>query len=179
MTDKILPLASIIAFGGAVSLAFGYAAHRREVAMKGWPTVQGMVVSSKIVQTLDARLRTPAYSRLAPSKPSYNISDVWAVDVEYKYTVNGTEYGGYRATSSRVVQKIDKKDGSQPGAELCALQSRFHAGSAAQVHYDPANPGESYLDYRESPENGSLFKTGFGLLLAGALIFIAGKLAFR
>lgn len=178
MADKIMFLGLFILFGGAVSLAFGFAAQRRESAMRKWPTVPGTVVSSEIVRTVDARLRPPVYSRPAPTKPTYRVQDVWALDVSYRYVVNGTEQGGYRATSSRLVEKIGNGDAG-PGEALRALQARLPAGAAVPVHYDPANPAESYLFYRDGMGGKSRFRTGFALVLIGAVIAIAGKAAVR
>jgi len=178
MDDKIMVLGCFVAFGGAVSLAFGLAAQRRESAMMKWPTVPGAILSSKIIQTVDARLRPPVYSRPAPTKPSYKLQEVWALDAEYQYDVNGVKLRGSRATSCRFVQEIGKGC-SGPGEALQSLLSQIPAGSKVRVHYDPANPSESYLIYQDSPEKKSLFKTGFALVLVGAMIAFAGKYAIR
>src|SRR5579863_4281619 len=89
MSDKLLLLGFFIAIGGAASLAFGYAAHRRDLALKRWPTTTGTLVSSEIIRTTQARLRTPAHDRLPRPEPDYKVVDVWALDVAYLYTVEG------------------------------------------------------------------------------------------
>jgi hypothetical protein len=178
MGPKVMLIALVVFFGGVVSIAFGYAAHRRDLALRRWPTAIGRIVSCKIIQTTDARLRAPAHSAAPRPEPDYKFIDVWAMDVEYRYTVDGVERTGYRATSSRLVENM-RKDNPEPGVQLKTLQAQFPAESPVRVHYDPANPTESYLAYIDSPGKRSLFKTGVGLAVVGLAIGIAGKVLFR
>ena len=178
MADKIIILGLFVFFGGAVSLALGLASQRRESAMKKWPTVQGTMVSSQVVRTVDARLRSPAYSRLTPSDTGYDMFDVWALDVAYSYVVEGAAYEGARAVSSWLVQKIEKGT-DVPCAELREIQAQFPAGAEVPVHYDPANPAESYLFYRRSPQADSNLKTGLALALVGGVMAVASRVFFH
>ena len=178
LVAKLYLLGLVIAIGGAASLAFGYVQHQRDAMLGRWPAVTGRIVSSQIVRTTQARLRTPARDALPPSKPEYQMAAVWALDVEYHYTVNGRDHTGYRATSNLVVQDI-RREGDGPGERLRALAARLPAGASVPVHYDPADPRESYLLHVDSPGKAPLVRTGVALLAVAAAIVVGARLVLR
>ncbi len=178
MVPKLTFLALLIISGGLASFAFGLAAHRRDLALKRWPAVPGQVVSSRIGQTTEAQFLAPAHSATPRSEPDYKMNPVWAVQVEYRYQVAGTDYTAYRATSCHLVEQIPAGE-AQPGAQLNSVLAQCPAGARVQVHYNPANPAESYLFYLASPGIMPLYKTGSLLIGVGLLIGLAGRLWFR
>ena len=178
MSNKLLQLGLLILAGGFASMAFGLAAQRRDMALKRWPAVPGQVVSSRIGQTTEAQFVAPAHSATPRSEPDYKLNPVWAVQVEYRYQVAGTDFTAYRATSCHLVEQV-QAGAPEPGEPLNSVLAQCPAGARVQVHYNPANPAESYLIYLASPGIMPLFKTGGLLIGVGLLIGLAGRLWFR
>jgi hypothetical protein len=173
MLGKMSLLGIVIIIGGIASLAFGYAANRRDKALQKWPSALGFVISSKIAQTSQARLQSPAHNRLPRSKPDYRQVNVWAIEAEYRFAVLGREYLGFRATSNPIVDEVrDKAAG--PGMTLRVLRAKIPEGMQVPVYYNPDDPKESYLLFVESPRKKSLFRIGISLVLAGsAIVFVS------
>jgi hypothetical protein len=178
MGDKLLQLAFVIAVGGAGALAFGYAAYRRDMVLKQWPSTSATMVFSKIVRTTQARLRSHARDRQRATEPDYKIVDVWALDVQYQYVVNGRDLTGYRATANLLVEGIRKQD-TGPGERLRALSAQLPPGAVVPVHYDPGDPSESYLLYIDSPGRATLFRTGAVLAAIGLAVALGSRLLVR
>ena len=178
MGDKFLMLGLLIVAGGLVSVGFGYAAHRRDLALQNWPTVPGTIVSCKIVQATEGRLRAPAHSAAPRPEADYQFSQVWTLEVEYRYTVQGVARTGHRATSGHWVEPV-LPGNPEPGPRLQGLRAQWVEGAAVAVHYDPAQPAESYLAHVESPGKDSLFRTGLGLVITGLIVVLGGQWVFR
>jgi hypothetical protein len=46
----------------------------------------------------------------------------------------------------------------------------LNTGAATLIHYDPANPAESYIKYEDSPETMSLLRLGVVLAVIGFVV---------
>jgi hypothetical protein len=178
MGDKLLQLALAIAVLGVATLAFGYAAYRRDMVLKQWPFVPATIISSKIIRTTQARLRSHARDPQPPAEPDYKIVDVWALDVAYQYVVSGREITGYQATANLLVEDVGKQD-TGPGTRLQGLISQLPAGAVVPAHYNPTDPSESYLLYIDSPGRAPLFRAGAVLTAIALAAAIGSRLLVR
>ena len=176
MADKLFIIGIFIGVGGLASLGFGYATDQRDKILKQWPSTDGTILTSEIVRTTQALARSPAHSVTAPTDPGYRYVNVWALDVEYRYRVNGQQYTGKRATANLIVERIWKED-QAPSPDIRRLQAQMPVSANLPVHYDSSNPRDSYVIYTESPGKLRLFRTGSILLVIGVLVAIASKLA--
>jgi hypothetical protein len=174
MNPRVILLGVAVVVSGLTALAFGYAAHRQDMELRKWPSAAGRIMSSKIMRTTNARLKSSLHESNKQAKREYDLVDVWVFDVEYHYTFDGVDYIGSRATSCHFMEDI-KKDDTGPGETLRTLETRYPANTAAAVRYNPADPSESYLSYLESPRKYSLFKAGGALLILGMVIALVGK----
>jgi hypothetical protein len=96
------------------------------------------------------------------------------MDVEYRYKVDAVEYHGTRATSCHWVE--DLSTNPDPSIRLQALAAELNAGAVTLIHYDPANPADSYIKYEGSPATISLFRTGVVVVVVGLVVAVTGKL---
>ncbi len=123
----------------------------------GWPTVAGVVETSKVVSS---RHNTKGGHRTSHS-----------AQVEYVYEVNGAPHTGSRV-SFRVA--------SEGEADAIATVARYPAGTPVQVHYDPADPTLSVIDAGDDWSN--LIPVGVGffcLIFSIVFIWIAIKITRR
>jgi hypothetical protein len=174
MGEKLVFLGLFIVFGGALAAAFSFSAYRSDLALKGWPAVQGTLLSSKLAQTTEARRRQP--NRNGAPQPALDVDlvPVWAMDVEYGYTVDAVGYQGTRATSRHWVEDLSTHPAPSP--QLQGLAAALNTGAATLIHYDPANPAQSYIKYERSPETMSNFRLGVVLAVIGLGVAAIGKL---
>jgi len=161
--------------GGVVSILLGYSVQGHDQVLENWPSVLGMVASCSIVKTTQARLRVPATHGGASPEPTYREDPVWAISVEYHYSVGGKPYTGREATSALLVENI-RGNGSAPSSRMQSLAAQFPPGSQAEVHYDPADPGRSYLVPIGDPGKARLFRTGGICVIAGLLVAAGSRL---
>jgi hypothetical protein len=110
---------------GLVTLMFFVAARRYSKQAAAWPSVRGKVVSSKVEQfeERDSEGR---------SRTSYRPA------VEYAYVVGGRELHGNQI---KLMMQMS-------GSESLAVKTvaKYPAGSAVDVHYDPADPTKTALE---------------------------------
>lgn len=89
-------------------------------ASKGWPSVEGSVVSSNV--------RLVGFGK----KKKYQ------ADVRYDYRVDGRPYLGSRI-------RLGDTTGSSESAQQ-ALANKYPTGTGVKVFYDPQSPGQSVLE---------------------------------
>jgi hypothetical protein len=130
-------------FGGVLLLAT--AVKMREVwRARGWLTVPGRIVSSKV----ESRRRTGVGGK-AGAMGNYPA-------VVYEYVVQGRKYTGKRLSIGEEV--------ADAGVERTL--GRYPKGAEVDVYYNPAKPQEAVLE-RDLPPN-------FGKAIGGLLAFIIG-----
>lgn len=174
MGGKVLVLGLLMVGGGIVSIALGYSVQRRDQVLKSWPSAPGTIVSSSIIRTTQARLRVPATRGGASPDPTYRRDLVWALAVQYQYSVGGKVYIGYDATSSLLVENIHST-GNPPSPRMQSLATQLVAGSHTAVHYNPDAPEQSYLAYIDAPGKARSFRIGGFCVVAGLLVAAAGR----
>ena len=101
---------------------------------RNWPTVPGVIVSSKVVET--DRLET----NTLPDRKGMTSRFVYLPTITYNYTVEGTEY-----RSSQVFLWMDAEDFHQPDT-AGEIVARYPVGKEVTVHYEPGNIGEAVLE---------------------------------
>jgi len=174
MAGKVLLLGLLIVLGGIMSVAIGISARSSDQLLKKWPTVRGTILSSSIIRTTRARLRVGATRGGASPDPSYAVDPVWALAVDFRYTVGGAEYIGHDATSSLMVERIQSLD-SSASPQMQSIAARLTAGLETAVHYNPGNPKQAYLTYIDNPQREGLFRVGWFCIVIGFLISIGSR----
>jgi hypothetical protein len=174
MAGKLTLLGILVICGGLISLALGYMTHRQDAVLRKWPVVRGQVLSAQIVKTTQARLVLPARSTGSAPDPTYRKDLVWALAVEYQYTVEEKMFTGYRSTSSLLVEDI-RMGILEPSEKLRALCSQILVEKERPVHYDPINPRESYLLYVDNPRKAQMHGTGWICVVIGLAMIAAAK----
>lgn len=121
-------------------------------AAQRWPSVTGKVVSSNIVE-----------GHSTDSKTGQTIH-TYRPEVEYSYTVAGTELKGTRIAFGKILYY-------QP-AEGEAFLAKHAPGTGIPVWHDPAAPAEAVLDTNPAHAThlaaADFAMLGFGLLAVGA-----------
>lgn len=137
-------------FGGKASWA-----RKKAASAAAWPSVEGEVLLSKVVE--DER---PEESSAAAT---------FRAVVEYRYEAGAKEYQGNRVEFLGVHYYSAEAAG--------AVVARYPAGAKVRVYHDAGNPGDSVLE----PGNLTGSKTygilmwvflGVGLLLIGAAVWV-------
>lgn len=164
----------ILLLAGLLTLGLYMMYHRRETAKKSWPSVPGKITESKIVQTTRAELQTPTVNRRMRDDKYYSDIKVWSLAVQYQYQLDGKDYAGTTATSNNWEDPVsDYPDG--PSQKLHDWSMQLHRGASVSVHYNPADPSETYLVYAENPSR-TMLAIGFGLLVLGILLVAAPRI---
>lgn len=170
MSGKLFLLGLLILAGGIVTVLIGNSVRKHDQLLKSWPTVQGRILSSSIVRTSRARVRMGPTLGGGSPEPTYIVDPVWALAVDFRYSVNGVEYIGHNPTSSLLVEKIQSA-GTAASREMHSIAEHLPAGSDVAVHYNPRNPGQGYVTFIDDPQKAKLFRVGWicfgiGLVLA-------------
>lgn len=140
-------------------------------ARKAWPTAQGTVRQSAVVRTTRAYYMTPTVNR-TNNDGYYENRPIWELDVRIDFQVNGVAYTCTRATPMDEVDLVaDSPHG--PSSRMQAWQAQLPVGAVLPVHYDPADPQESYALYSESPQIRSALNISLVLLLIGLALIAA------
>ena len=129
----------VVCVGALISCGLDYV-HFDESAR--WPTAAGIVTQSKISQGHLKSLKA------------------YAPDVEYRYTVLGSEHAGSTLRFSYV-----SKWGTEPAARKRI--SPFPVGRQVDIHYNPKDPSESVLEAGLSEDDQETLH----LIVAGLLFF--------
>lgn len=116
-----------------------------------WPSAQARIVRSK--------LRTVATKTADGSASRGNMPDI-----EYVFSVDGSEYHGKRISIGEI-----KPDSPAVGAAL----ERYQVGRTGPVFYDPDNPKEAVLE-RDPPANPrTMYAIAAGVMLVGLAVVVA------
>lgn len=90
--------------------------------------------------------------------------------MRYKFEVAGRHYTGDRA-SNKLLEQARSTPEQPPPSEWLSLCDRYGSGSPASIHYNPANPRQSYVHYLPSSGVYETAVLGGVFLLAGILLF--------
>ena len=138
-----------IALAGIVVLVFGFLQFQKARESAGWPFVTGTVVSADV----ETKRTTRDSGR--------EVSLTYRPDIEYVYSVDGTEYRSDRFA----VQRVSHNNLRAVEDELIP----FPEGGDATVYYDPSDPGSSVLRPGASLGNNLIMLLiGVGLIVGGA-----------
>ncbi len=143
-----------IIFGGlGVFLLFPWLQNLQMArASKSWPSVQGRVASSDVVQVLESTDKDGKCHYSYPAVVTYNYS------VEgQNHTGSRISFGGHSYTRKDHVQEVVKK---------------YPAGKQVRVYYDPDFPVQAVLERRAGFGNFVTVPAGFVFLLGGIAMLI-------
>lgn len=101
---------------------------------RNWPTVPGIIMSSKVVKT--DRLET----NTLPNRKGMVSRIVYLPTVAYNYTVEGRKYH-----SNKVFLWMDAEDFHKP-KNAKKIVDRYPVGKEVTVYYNPENIGEAILE---------------------------------
>ncbi|NOZ13160.1 MAG: DUF3592 domain-containing protein [Acidobacteria bacterium] len=140
-------------FGGlGIFLLFGWVQNLQMAhASKSWPSVQGTVVSSRVVriqELTDKKKKRPQYSY----KPL----------VKYSYSVEGQGYLSSRISFGDYY--TNKRDHARH------IVAAYPAGKTVRVYYDPEAPMHSVLERKAGLGNKLHLLLGFLFVLGGFLL---------
>lgn len=108
----------------------------KATATNRWPSVEGRVLSSEVTS-----------HRSLNSNGTH--TTIYTPKVVYEYAVSGQPYRGEQVSYSAV-------DGTSMGGFAEEIVSKYPAGSAVRVFYDPAQPGEAVLEHNGAGGNLAL-----------------------
>lgn len=146
--NGILIAAVLMGLFGLIFAIVGIVANRKAELSKSWPTVQGQVLTSTIVQH-------ESTDSDGASSTSYEPL------VEYRYSVIGSPLIGKKIAfgANQFTYNTAQK-----------IISRYPPGAAVQVHYNPEKPSQSVLETKAS--GGTVFLVvGIGFIIAAFLIY--------
>lgn len=132
LPQAILPLTIAGSVVGVLLLMLFVGFHRRDAAVRRWPTINGQIVSSSIHEfqrRRDKPLRTMRGLKM--------MKTMYMPVVEYSYTVGGRDF------SSRSIWDGTEVSGSRDYARRVA--DRYPVGKTVVVHYDPADSAKAAL----------------------------------
>jgi hypothetical protein len=101
---------------------------------RNWPTVPGMIMSSKVVET--DRMET----NTLPNRKGMVSRFVYLPTIAYNYTVEGRKY-----RSNKVFLWMDAEDFHKP-ENAREIVDRYPVGKEVTVYYNPENIGEAVLE---------------------------------
>ena len=157
MSDNTL-MALVLGGFGLLMLAIIVASLREAAAMRRWPVAPGRIVSSSV-----ERYEEVAGTRSSGSRTRMTL---YRPVVTYEY-----EVGGHRFRGDRITQSPGLNRGAPDLAEQ--VVRRYPSGTAVDVRYDPARPGDSVLE----PRVPASWK--FALAIALLLLGLAARSYFR
>lgn len=113
---------------GALTLYLGFGAMYRGWASNGWPTVPGVVTTSRI----ETERGTGSSSNRTGSRDSYHAR------VSYDYQVAGETYTGRRVHAGEY--------GTADTAHAEEVIGSYPLGAEVVVHHHPRRPGDAVLE---------------------------------
>ncbi len=145
-------LGLLVASGGwFVAFSVGKPIRDKAAASTAWPTADGRITRSEL-----ERVREEGRT-------------MYSVDVAYDYAVAGEAFSG-----ERVWFGDDFRSSSI--TTWRRLVDRYPVGTAVQVHYDPADPGDSVLEPGATWSGSVIYLIGLGMLVVGGLILLSSLL---
>jgi hypothetical protein len=143
----LLTLVLLLA-GAGTALVYGPYMVWRSYAVRAWPTVEGVVTQSELVETRKSGDRA------------------WRPEVEVRYVVDGAEH-----TTDAIWAAGDRSFRDQ--GEARTVLARYAVGGAARVSYDPDDPSDAILDPGEVWR--AWLTVGFGLVLIIAGLAVVAR----
>lgn len=148
--SRALLILVLLLTGVATALVYGPYVVWRSYAVRSWPTVEGIVTRSELVQTRKSGDRA------------------WQPQVEVRYAVDGTE-----RTTDAIWAAGDRSFRDQGKAR--EVLARYEVGAAARVSYDPDDPTDAILQPGEVWR--AWLTVGFGLVLVAAGLAVIARRA--
>jgi hypothetical protein len=127
-------------------------ARKWDQARQSWPTAKGTIASIEVFQ--------PA--ALAAGNPKG--PEQFDVSVKYEFRAGGQLHFGSTISYPRYLHEKEEAD---------RIASRYPAGAAATVYYNPEDYRECYL---EIPNTAKNYRTSIVLLVIGGIIGLVGIL---
>lgn len=135
---------------GIPLLIVGVVSRKRAKAALSWPTIQGEVTGSAVVQHTD-------------NDSEYSSTSYEPV-IEYIYSLMGQSYTGKRIAYGANSFNLKKAQ---------EIAAKYPVGSPVVVHYNPEKPAECTLE--TSASGGKVFSIiGYILVPLGFILFIVG-----
>jgi hypothetical protein len=138
----------------------GWTLLKTEKFLGTWPTTQGKVISIEIK-------KIP--KNVSVNKRGQTIV-VWAVIIDYTYSIRGTTYHGTIISNSAEYE--DTSVYTQPTKALTQYLTKYPTESEVTVYYNPSKPEKSIL---EIDDTGSVYFLAIALV---ALISSIGLIVF-
>lgn len=133
----------VISLLGLYTIGSALRRRRQAGASEGWPGVQGRVLESRVEKNTQTNYDGPDTTDFVPF-------------VRYSYTALGREYTGERVSFALVTSNRRTAED---------IVSRYPAGTAVSVYYNPGQPDQSVLE-----RSGG--RTWISVLLGAILIVI-------
>jgi hypothetical protein len=151
----ILPTAALLVGAGAIA---AYVVDRRNrAAAASWPSTEGQIVVSKVVEEQEPEEREDSDGRTEESVDTF-----YRPEIRFTYRVGDRDYSAETWKPGAVVSH-----GTPGPAEK--VVARYAAGQKVSVYYDPRRPDTAVLE----PSN----REGAGMVLAVGIVFgLAGTL---
>jgi hypothetical protein len=145
-------LAGIVGLFGLFLVGAGALTVWQGIRMSAWPGVEGVITASRLEERHDQVHRSDDTARTEVS---------FVPVVEYRYTVNGTDYTGHRISpaETRYARPLAQK-----------VLDRYPVGAQVQVRHDPQDPAEAFL--RVGTSWAGLGFVAIGAALAAAAIWM-------
>jgi hypothetical protein len=143
---------TMMAFVAGIMLVIGVLLQRKAAAARGWPTVPGTVIDSRLIASETARLGT-----------------IYRAGVTYRYEVNGQTY-----TNDLLAVGAKNHGGNRGPAERDL--AKYPVGQQVQVHYNPQEPTQSMLETRVQ-DGIAFFAVAAILLVLGPILMVVAWFA--
>lgn len=158
---RVVTIGGIVA--GSVALVIGIAIERQARVSRRWPSVKGVVLSSKILKE---------QSNPSSSSLGRRITDGYQYkpEVAFEYTVFGVKY---------ISNKVSFADYStNTTGHATQVIERYPEGAAVDVYYNPDNPEDAVLEKRGGFGVLLLFVVGLFLIAVSSLFIYIGPERF-
>jgi len=151
--------------GGGIFFAIGLSAILTASASKGWPSVDGVIVSSEVQSDWSSAPAGTPQHRSGTQR-------VYRADVRYAYTVDGQEYEGDRVEFGGFSSSNAKR--------AYRIVGTYRKGQTVAVYYDPNDPSRAVLEPGKTTwfSKGAVC-AGSGFVLVGLLVGLVVRADFR
>jgi hypothetical protein len=151
----ILPTAALLVGAGAIA---AYVVDRiKRKAAASWPTTQGRIVISKVVEKQEREDREDSDGRTEETVDTF-----YRPEIRFTYRVGGSEYSSGTWKPGAVVSH-----GTPGPAEK--VVARYAAGQTVPVYYDPRHPDVAVLEPANREGAGVVLVVGIAFGLVGTL----------
>lgn len=182
MQDSLLArgaaLGILIAVGGICAIVAAFIEAKDDAQKKNWPATAGKIITAQVGKIARKRIYIPARRSDPLPEPMWQTDVVWAIDVEYEYSIDGQTFSGTRATSATIYDSLDQNP-TGPSEKLLALASKLVPNSRTSVHYNTLKPEESYLIFVENTQIKRGYIIGLVCLIIGIAVIACSKIFTR